>query len=121
MTGGRITVDDQAVIRALQRLRARVGDLRPALEDMGEYLLRAHDQRFDRQRAPDGSPWAPLSPRYRKRKAKARPRAGILEREGHLRRLAWQVAGEDLLLGTATVYGATHQLGQEKRGQIYFF
>jgi len=77
MTGVRVIVDDREVIEGLRRLRARVGD-----------LLRAHDPRFDAQRAPDGTSWVPLNPRYAARKAKRRPRAGILELDGHLRRLA---------------------------------
>lgn len=48
---------------------------------------------FDARRAPDGTPWAPLTPRCAARKAERRARASILEPDGHLRRLAWQVDG----------------------------
>lgn len=30
--------------------------------DIGEHLLNATDERFEAERAPDGTPWAPLSP-----------------------------------------------------------
>lgn len=76
----------------------------PGLGDMGEYLLRVHDGRFDAQRAPNGTPWAPLSPGYAARKAKRRARAGILDLDVHLRRQAWQVDGGEFLPGTVSVY-----------------
>lgn len=38
------------------------------LADIGEHLLNVHKDRFDEQRAPDGTPWAPLSPETLARK-----------------------------------------------------
>jgi len=78
MTVVGIIVEDEEVIDGLGRLRARVDDLVGALVDRGEYLLRAHDRRLDAQRAPEGTPWARLRPRYGADKARRRPRAGIL-------------------------------------------
>jgi len=56
-----ITVDDAAVRAALARLLAELKNPKPALRDIGEYLLRATDEHFRRQSGPDGTPWAQLS------------------------------------------------------------
>ncbi|MFG9881714.1 phage virion morphogenesis protein [Pseudomonas aeruginosa] len=48
------------------------------------------------QRAPDGTPWAALSPRYQARKRRNRDK--ILTASGDLRKLAGQVEGDTLLL-----------------------
>jgi len=39
-----------------------VGDLTPAMEDIGELLIETTKQRFQTSAAPDGSRWAPNSP-----------------------------------------------------------
>lgn len=47
----------------LQAMAARIerlgGKLKPALRDIGEYLVRSTKQRFAEGKAPDGTPWAP--------------------------------------------------------------
>ena len=37
---------------------------RDLLEAIREDLLRSHQDRFERQVAPDGTPWVPLNPLY---------------------------------------------------------
>lgn len=115
MSGVRIDIDDRDVLAALQNLQRAAGDLTPALEDIGEYLLRSHDERWSREETPDGTPWAPLSPQYDAKKAKKRPNAGILVLDEHLRRLVSQVSGNELEVGTPWTYGATHQFGDPRR------
>ena len=56
-----LTVDDAQVKAALARLTQALGDLAPALRDVGESLLRATDQRYRAERGPDGTPWPQLS------------------------------------------------------------
>jgi len=58
----RIEIDDREVMDALQRLQRRVGDLTPAMEDIGELLIETTKQRFATSTAPDGRRWAPNSP-----------------------------------------------------------
>jgi len=108
----KVEIDDAAVRRTLERIVAAGEDLTPALEDIGEALLASHFDRWRREEAPDGTPWAPLSPKYAARKARKRPNAGILVFDDLLRSLAWQVQGDELELGTGRVYGATHQFGR---------
>ena len=115
MAGARITVefDDAEVRRALDRLLNAGADLRPVMEDIGEYLLRTTRDRFDAEEGPDGTPWAPLSATTRRRKRK---NAGkILTEEGRLRgNLAYEADSDSVTVGTPSIYGGVHQFGAEK-------
>lgn len=112
MTGAKIVVQDQAVLKALGELRQRGTDPSPVLRSIGEYLLRVHEERFNTQRDPDGRPWAPLSEAYRKRKPRNADK--VLSLDGFLRRLTYNVDSEGLSLGTNRIYGAVHQFGASK-------
>ncbi|EIC28018.1 MULTISPECIES: phage virion morphogenesis protein [Methylomicrobium] len=116
MAGAFIEVefDDRAVQQLLRRLVDLTGDLEPAFADIGEYLTRSHDERFGRQVAPDDEPWKELSPSYLARKPKNQDK--ILTLEGDLRRsLHYEVSADQLLFGTGSKYGATHQYGDPRR------
>jgi phage virion morphogenesis protein len=111
----RIVIDLQmaeasAAIARLQEFDDDGADL--MLRDMGEYLLGSTGARFDAQVAPDGTPWAPLSPRYKKRKDKARPAAKTLVYDNFLKgTLRYLVSRGVLELGSDRPYAAAHQLG----------
>ncbi|MEJ1384876.1 MAG: phage virion morphogenesis protein, partial [Candidatus Sedimenticola sp. (ex Thyasira tokunagai)] len=83
MAGASIRVDhqisDQAVIDALDRLILAGGNLEPAFADYGEHLLISHDERYERQEAPDGTPWEPLNPKYQARKKKNADKILVLD------------------------------------------
>lgn len=73
MAGARIEikVDDREVMDYLNRLTERIANLRPVLVDIGEQVMIQTKSRIESGGpAPDGEPWAPLSPRYARRKAK---------------------------------------------------
>lgn len=53
-----IEVDDHQILDALQQLQRLVGDLRPALAEMGGDLVESTKRRFETTSAPDGSEWA---------------------------------------------------------------
>lgn len=116
MAGARVTleVDDRQVLSVLDRLIERLGDATPALRDIGEALLNSHRRRFEEQTAPDGTPWAPLSPSYQAKKKKNADK--ILVLDGSLSGLlTYQVSPDGLELGTNRIYGATHQFGDPAR------
>ena len=115
MTGATVTLEirDQAVVAALDKLAQ--ADLEPLLEVLREHLLVIHDDHWTEQQAPDGTPWAPLSPKYAARKAKARPGRGILIYDELLRLLASSIEGDTVVIGTNRVYGATQQFGDPYR------
>ena len=111
--------------------------------DVGEYMLNATDARFEAERAPDGTAWAPLSPatlisQYEsrgktKRALKQRTRGGdisvtagfarflqakkILQDKGTRGGLrgdvSYEADGDAVRLGVSKVYGRIHQLGGE--------
>ncbi|RMG51176.1 MAG: phage virion morphogenesis protein, partial [Gammaproteobacteria bacterium] len=136
-----ITVDDRSIRAALERLVKASGDLRPVFAEIGEYLDLATRERFDREQAPDGTPWEPLSDATLRRKMlkgvkRGRKRRRLTARDGSTRagaiqRLAqasilvesgalrdtlrYRASADSLEFGTDRKYGATHQFGDEKR------
>lgn len=120
MTG--ITVDlqgEEAILNVLTELIQSGQDLATPFADIGEYLLLAHDDRFQAQESPTGEAWASLSPDYAasKRKQESRGSDSILVLNFYLRSmLRYQASSTELVFGTDRVYGATHQYGDDTRG-----
>ncbi|MHB2082135.1 phage virion morphogenesis protein [Pseudomonas asiatica] len=118
-----VTIDASVVGRELEQLLERLGSLSTPLNDIAEYLHMSVDARARRQVAPDGSPWAPLSPRTlakKKRGNKTLRESGAL-----LDTLRHQVSNDELQFGTDRPYGAIHQLGGKiehaaRSQQVYF-
>ena len=125
----RIEITADSISPALTTaLRALEGDgQRLMLEDIGEYVLRSTRDRAAQQKAPDGKAWAALSPRYKRFKDKKRPGVAKLRFDFHMLgdRLAQQVAGDTLLVGTSAKYGAIQHFGGSinrpaRASQVYF-
>lgn len=94
----------------INQLEHKLGDLTPAMLDIGEYLQIAHEQRFVDQVSPDGTPWAPLSPSYQRNKAKNKNR--ILFLEGRLAKsFRYQISSNELNFGTNVPYASHHHFG----------
>lgn len=51
-----IHIDDRQLQEALARLRQRLADLTPVMQDIGEELVARAKQRFATSTGPDGSP-----------------------------------------------------------------
>jgi phage virion morphogenesis protein len=123
-----ITVVDAELQAALSEFIAQAENLTPALNDLGEYLLRKTRQRFDTSTAPDGTKWAPLAARTIKAKqrraitgkpyrTKADPSA-ILKDTFTLRdSITYQVSSNALYVGTNIEYGIYHQ-SEEPRTRL---
>lgn len=88
MAGVKITVDNQPVLEALQRLAGAAGDTNGALLNIGEHLRASTIARILAEQAPDGTPWPRLSPAYAARKKGP----GILREAGTLAQIVYQVA-----------------------------
>ena len=115
MAGARITVeiDDAQVRRALSRLAAAVADMTPAMDDVGHHLVNTTRQRFFDEQAPDGTPWAPLSPVTQRRQK--RNAGKILTEEGTLRGgIAHQPGPDGVDVGASIIYAGVHQFGARK-------
>ena len=105
-----IELDDRAARASLQRLIRAGTDLTPAMRAIGEHLLNTTRERFRDERAPDGTPWAPLSERTRERKSRNADR--ILTERGHLQGTLSYRAGRRLIeIGSTRIHAGTHQFG----------
>jgi len=92
-----IDADTEGYKRAIASALKQWKDIKPQLSAVGDYLQSTTDERFDRQRAPNGRRWAALSPAYAKRKAKdprKKKSAGILELTGDMRRSIKKTVGK---------------------------
>lgn len=118
-----IVIDDSRAGRALAQLAEQMESLRTPLLDIAEYLHQSTGDRARRQVGPDGSPWAPLSPRTLARKKSG---GKILRETGALLdTLRHHVGDNELAFGTDRPYGAIHQFGGKvehaaRSQQVYF-
>ncbi len=136
-----VKMDSRAVQKAFDKLAARVGDLRPAMKDIGEYLLKRTAEHFEREQDPDGKDWAPWSDvtlmsqygrKTRKKDGtltkgkKTHTKKGyvtagferyamkrkILTLKGHLRKsISYKASRDSLVVGSNEKYAAIHQFG----------
>ena len=116
MAGANVTLDQDETHRALQRAVKRLDDPRPLFGDIGQYLLRSHDERWLREVDADDAPWAKLKKATLARKKKKRPNAGKLVFDDHLQRLTVQTFAAGVAIGSSEKYAATHQFGAPDRG-----
>ena len=116
MSGVTLTVEAlgiEEVESRLRRLMLAGQDLTPAMNDIGEHLLRTTRDRFDSEEAPDGLPWKPLSESTKARKRRNADK--ILTLDGYLRGgLVYRSTAHSVEVGTPSIYGGTHQFGAEK-------
>lgn len=108
-----IKIEDQEVLRALGRLAAQGKSLRPAMLDIGEYLVESTKRRFAEGKGPDGTAWEAnkestmLSFLARRGGATSRRKGEkssnpYLRQDGRLnKRGAGQVSGKRPLIGEA--------------------
>jgi len=122
-----ITVDDRAVLKALDALRARVKNAGPAMRDIGEELVSRILDSFEREASPYGEKWTPLKPktilgrarRFKTKKAKraavANPR--ILQDTGALRSSIeiQSVSDSHVTVGSRQPYASVHQFGSKRK------
>lgn len=104
----------EEVQAAFRKLQNAIQDLTPAFRDIGEAMLNSTRERFTSQTAPDGTPWAALSPGYKQRKKKNADK--ILTLHGRLRgTLNYRAGPQEVRIGTPLIYGATHQFGRPEK------
>ncbi|PHJ75126.1 hypothetical protein VF10_00210 [Nostoc linckia z13] len=90
----------------------QTGNLRPALQEIGEYMLYSTDQHFVTETDPQGIPWKPLTPfTLREKRAKGRI-LKILQSTGLMRsRINYQVSDNQCVVGVNDEKAKKHQLG----------
>lgn len=101
---------------AQQKLRAMIALMdrkRPFYEDVGNLLVASVGRRFRAQRAPDGTPWAPLKPATIKaRKKRGRAKIAILRETGRMAgSVNYQATNDEARIGSPDERAALHQLG----------
>lgn len=113
MAGTHLTFDVKEERERLRDFMDQQAALDPSglLPRLGEYGVRSTQQRFKTQTAPDGSAWAPLQPRYARRKKYNKDK--ILTLRGYLRSfIHYQVTGPDSVAwGSNQKHAAMHQEG----------
>lgn len=134
-----IDVDDREVLAVLAKLAQRAGNLKPALDEIGEDLRASTQRRFATGAGPDGQRWAPNSQTtlLRYLGSKDRPGGVFGKRDGKLTKkgvgaalgkkplvdsgtlastIRYQVVdgGRTLLVGSAQKYAAVQQFGAKK-------
>jgi len=96
-----IDYDDADAVAAINRAVAACRDPQRVLGNIGEALVSSTKGRFASETDPTGVPWAALSPRYMKAKARKYPGQPILRRENKLyESIVAQVQDDTLLVGT---------------------
>jgi phage virion morphogenesis protein len=99
------------IARRLDALLRVAGNRTPTIRKIGAAILFSTQRRFEREQAPDGTPWRPLAPAT----LAARGRGGtpqILRDSGRLyASLTYRATNDEAAVGTNVVYGAIHQLG----------
>ncbi len=105
--GVRIDVkwDDREVKAALRALSARLGNMRPVLDEIGARLTSSVIRRFETERGPDGAAW--------KKSGRARREGGqTLTDTGRLRAsITHRASRDEVVVGTNALYAAIHQFG----------
>lgn len=103
---------------AIRRAMATVADMTPVYQDIGEYLIEEHRQRFVQGVDPDGNPWAAKSPatieRYKRLGYGAlnRPLIGAGKRLS--REIQKFVSRDGVVIGSSLIYSGTMQEGAAK-------
>ncbi|WP_439596467.1 phage virion morphogenesis protein [Falsiroseomonas sp.] len=114
MTGVTLSVEirDAQIAGAVAQLRFAFSRPEELTQPIGIRLRDNAQDRFKLERAPDGTPWAPLNPLY----AEIKEGPGILRgrdwnRSGLNNSLVHQAAGWDVAIGSNKIYAAVHQFG----------
>ena len=108
-----VTIQDQGVLEKLTAIQARTENMRPVWANIGQIILESVMRNFREHRAPDGTPWAPVSAAYARWKSKKGYSPGnILILRGRLMQsIHADPDNGSVTIGTNVVYAAIHQFG----------
>ena len=100
-----------AIEQAFRQLADRTGNLRPALDEIGEHLAETTKHRFQTSTSPEGRRWAENKPSTLASKRGNLP----LVREGDLQdEIYSRATGSEVTIGSPMIYAATHQFGARR-------
>jgi phage virion morphogenesis protein len=110
VSGFTVTLDDRELQDALNQLAARVEDLTPVMDALGQVLVTRSDLSFRREETPWGQRWTPLSEVTLERRRGTS--AQILRDTGRLAAsITARASRTQVQVGTNVVYAAVHQFG----------
>jgi len=108
MTGVTLNVNLRGVDAVKDRFNSlilRLGDLTPAMDEIGSMAVTSALDRFEKGRGPDGTAWPPSL-----RALEEHGQTLILS--GRLRTsVTWKAGPREVEVGTNVIYAAIHQLG----------
>lgn len=104
-----IELANREVLDYLQQLQQRVGDMTPALQDIGEYLIASTKERFATSTGPDGKKWADNSPLTLSRKKGTQPLIGETKRLST--EFSYFIGNNELNFGSPLEYAPVQQFG----------
>lgn len=108
----RIDIDDREARQALERLQRKIGDLTPAMHDIGQELVKNMQDRIRDGRDADGWPFAPNSPATLARKRGGKP---LIDRANFVaNRLHYAAAKDAVEVGASAIQAAVLQFGAKK-------
>jgi phage virion morphogenesis protein len=115
----RVEIKNDEVTGALTALSARLGDMTPVMQEIGEYLVASTRGRFPEGRAPDGTAWAPKSPTtlkaYGARKSNRVDTRPLFGPSGTLsRNIFYRAFSDGVEVGSDRIYAAVMQFGAAK-------
>lgn len=114
---------DKNVQKLLGDVLNRTGNLRPALEDIGEFGLFVQDNHFKTQVDSEGKDWKPLSLyTIRMKRAMGRILQPLQSTGVMRRRFNYRTNRNELIIGNSDAKARKHQLGIDvpKREFVYF-
>ena len=103
--------EDKDLQRLVSSTIGRIQDMTPLMKAFSEYMVTQTDDRFEQQKAPDGSGWESLSPVTVARKAKQNKIDKILQQDGYLRLVHPHSDKDSAGVYSDRVYGAIHNRG----------
>lgn len=113
-----VEMNASALSAALQRLLNQTGNISPALNQIGQQLLKSTRQRFATKTAPDGTRWEDNSLLTRIRKGRNDPLIGRGGAHGGLvGSFSPKVNANTLTIGTSKEYAAVQHFGA-RQGQF---
>ncbi|TCT37690.1 phage virion morphogenesis protein [Martelella mediterranea] len=109
----KLSLSDGTIRRRLERLVALMDQRQGFYRNVGEYLLNATLENFEKESGPDGEPWQQLKDKtIRNRENKGQTPIRILRAEGRLAgSVNYAATDSDVRIGSPMPYAAIHQLG----------
>ncbi|TCT37436.1 phage virion morphogenesis protein [Martelella mediterranea] len=109
----KLSLSDGSIRTRLERLVAMMNQPQGFYREVGEHLINATRENFEKESGPDGEPWQRLKDKtIRNRESKGQTPVHILRAEGRLAGSINLVASNsDIRIGSPMPYAAIHQLG----------